>query len=355
MRKPFVGMAAIALAGCAGYAWLVAPPTAAACGGVFLRSMWQDVRRPSLAYEQALLIHDADRGREHFIRQVAFRASTESFGFVVPTPTRPEVSKVDGDPIERMRAMFPFRALDDDRKGEGLRTGSGGGVAPRGGGVEVLEQKKVGSFAAFVLSASDPSALAGWLTKHGLTSSRQTDAWLAHFVQLHFFYVAMRYDPPVADPKQAAETRAEIVRFSFDTPLPYYPYFEPAPFDASHTSESRMAEIWFVSQRPAVPVALSKQGDAARWVRPFVEGRSYTYGVRADLERALRNDRGLLPGGELGIQGFVDQKSSRQGFGDVLFLPKTPVTWDAATRQRIAPLLPVLDPSLADGAMGVQP
>ncbi|MFO0567584.1 MAG: hypothetical protein U0263_18140 [Polyangiaceae bacterium] len=82
MRKPFVGMAAIALAGCAGYAWLVAPPTAAACGGVFLRSMWQDVRRPSLAYEQTLLIHDADRGAS--TSSVRARAAPRASA-VVPT------------------------------------------------------------------------------------------------------------------------------------------------------------------------------------------------------------------------------------------------------------------------------
>ena len=49
-------------------------------------------RRPSLAYEQVLLVHDPATEQEHFIRSVTFRTEDHPFGFIVPTPSRPTVT-----------------------------------------------------------------------------------------------------------------------------------------------------------------------------------------------------------------------------------------------------------------------
>src|SRR5688572_3283833 len=88
-------------------AYGVAAPVAEACGGFFLRRVSPE-EQPSLAREKVLIIHDAARGREHFIREVAFRRADQRFGFVVPTPTLPEVVKVEKTPFSRLRRRFPF-------------------------------------------------------------------------------------------------------------------------------------------------------------------------------------------------------------------------------------------------------
>lgn len=348
MRRGFgFLLAATALAACAvDSAWL-SPPSALACGGVFTRRLWKDERRPSLAYEQTLIIHDADKGREHFIREVTFRASKQAFGFVVPTPNRPKVDAVLGKPFDKLRAMFPFRSLDEeDRKDEASKKQLKAAGGARGGQVTVLEQKKVGSFTSFVLAANDDKALKGWLTQHDLESTPEADVWLAHYVAMGFFFVAMRYDPPpgVAD---SETTQSEVVRFSFDTPLAYYPYLEPARKAGLGSGEDRMLEVWLVTQRAAVPVAAQTESGKTRWVRPFAEGRSYERQVRSDLGAALGLERSLLYEGPMIVQRFIDQKSVRTGFGDVLFVPASKPSFDDATRQRIALLLPVLDPTLA--------
>jgi hypothetical protein len=59
-----------------------------ACGGFFSRRATSNVRKPSLAYEQVLLVHDSKTELQHFVREVAFREAAEPFGFVVPTPSR---------------------------------------------------------------------------------------------------------------------------------------------------------------------------------------------------------------------------------------------------------------------------
>jgi hypothetical protein len=320
----------------AALAVLGVPEPAQACGGFFSARAPTDERRPALAYEQALVVFDAERGREHFLREVVFRSGGERFGFVVPTPTRPEVASVRVSPFERLRTLFPF---EEPVGGDAPR-----GAVAAGRGVTVLEVKRVGSFTSFVLAADDPTALAGWLTREKLTSTPQADAWLAHYVAMGFYYVAMRYDPPPGE--TAPRDRAETVRISFDTPLPYYPYREPDPPDPEPSSEPRMLELWLVSSRRFVPVAAQRRSDSTTWVRPFAEGQRFAPASRSSLESALGEERGLLPAGELVMQRFMDQKRSRRGYGDVVFVPDRPVPLDDAGRARLAPLLPLLDPSL---------
>src|SRR5262249_43589386 len=102
-----------------------------ACLEIFGQEVTESDRRPSLAYEQTLIVYDAERRREHFVREVVFSASREPFGFVVPTPSRPEVAKVKKSPFPKLRDEFPFR-----------RPHPGGRVAAAGT-VEVLLQDSV--------------------------------------------------------------------------------------------------------------------------------------------------------------------------------------------------------------------
>ncbi len=96
----------------------MAPRDAEACGGFFSRG---STRKPSLSYEQVLILHDPSSGTEHFIREVAFHGGAEPFGFVVPTPTEPVVAKVEKSPFEALRRAFPFARPEAVVRGEGLR------------------------------------------------------------------------------------------------------------------------------------------------------------------------------------------------------------------------------------------
>ncbi len=330
-------------------AWFAAPLTAWACGGMFMKQAWSDERRPSLSYEQTLIVHDAEQGREHFVREVVFRASREPFGFVVPTPARPEVARVKQSPFERLRMNYPFH---QNRISSGLGAlGEGAGSGAPGGstrGVQVLEVTKVGSFTAFVLAADDETALAAWLKKQQLVSSPANDAWLRHYVKLRFFFVAMRYDPPAdgSEPDEPAKTKAETLRFSFDSALPYYPYREPDP--ATPATDPRLVEVWLITKNAGVPLALFEKGGPPRWVRPLAEGYRYAQPARQDIVEALGDEAKWLPRGDVIVQRFMDQKVSRVGFGDVIWAPAEPGSLDDTTRKRLGPLLPVLDPSLAE-------
>src|SRR3569832_177044 len=64
-------------------------PPAGACATAYPRGAPVEV-----AEESALIVWDAAAHREHFIRRAAFRAEAKDFGFLVPTPDKPELVEV---------------------------------------------------------------------------------------------------------------------------------------------------------------------------------------------------------------------------------------------------------------------
>jgi len=348
MRKEAVAFVLLAAACLA----ISVPDRDASACGLFAGPRGEPERRPSLAYEQALIVYDEAKHREHFIREITFRGSEERFGFVVPTPSLPEVAKVATSPFKELRSKFPFDVTETFGGGLGLSGIGGLGHGGGGGVVTVLDVKKVGSFTAFVLAADDASALTKWLKDNDLATTPETEPWLAHYVRSKFYFVAMRYDPPAnrsvgVSTARVGPTRvqAEVVRISFDTPRPYYPYFEPdKPLRAG---EPRMLEIWLATQAgPSQPLALRTKEGVTQWLRPFAEGKRYGAEARADLANAMGADARLLPAGQLVLQRFMDQKERRSGWGDVVFVPEKRAPLDRATDAELDKLAAVLDPRL---------
>jgi hypothetical protein len=319
-------------------------------------------RRPSLSYEQVVIVYDAKTSTEHFIREVTFNEGATQIGFVVPTPSRPEVAKVDAQPFNELRSKLRFAPepnLGAFGHGSGAGTGQGYGSGRVGGGsVSVLETTKVGSFTAFVLAADDEQALATWLSDNDFSSSPEADEWLAHYVRLRFFYVAMRYDPPAPSAGREAPpagakpvTRGETIRISFATPAPYYPYLEPKP-PTGLPAGDRLLEMWLVSNEPMTPVALVDADGARTWVRPLQPGLTHG-GARDVAVKALGVTLGaLVPEGPVTVQTFQDQKQSRAGFGDIVFVPSERRALDGARKAALLPLVALLDSTLMPAPVG---
>ena len=185
------------------------PELARACGGFFSARLAKDERKPALAYEQTLVIHDRDRHREHFIREVVFRTSRKPFGFVVPTAVAPR----GGAGREESCSNDCERCFDSSQSGFVAwvwgRTRIRQRSRPGLGGVACARSEKdwklhgVRSFGGRRKRRSADS-----LKKSPGQHARGGDAWLAHYVKMKFFYVAMRYDPP-AGGDDAAVGRTE--------------------------------------------------------------------------------------------------------------------------------------------------
>ncbi len=353
--KVGLGLAVVAASALASRA-----PHAEACAGFFPRAQPASKPVPSVQVEQVLLIHDREKGLEHFVREITFREGGDAFGFVVPVPSRPTVDPAKS-PFARLHRAFPLAAgLQASAQEKPTRSaGPKVAVGDAGGHVVVHEEKQVGSFQTFVLSADDPAALSSWLAKNDFASTPAGDAWTAHYVKLGFTFVAMKHKPPVGA-KSEARVTSETVRISFPTPVPYYPYREPerAAQQAALAREPRVLAVWLVtSGEDRVPVALGSQGGKAAWVRPWFEGSGSGPQPMATVKGALGELGKLLPSPRQGsdtllVQVFEDQKTTRPGMGDVLLVPRGPLTLTDKELEAAKPLLPLLDPSLAPSAPG---
>jgi hypothetical protein len=339
----------LALVGCVGLG-IATPLDAEACGGFFRAR--RTVTVPSLEVEQVLLVHDPATEEEQFIREIVFRDAKEPFGFVVPVPSQPTVSKVDKSPFAALAARFPPEPPDPPSSGGG---GKGGGLRGLGGGsgsgagVAVLSQERIGSFTAFVLAATDAKALKKWLDDNELVTTPESEAWLKHYVDLGFYFTAFRYEVPTT--KATGTSKSETVRLTFKTPLPYYPYREP-DHATPPAKKPRVLAVWVVSPERSVPLAAVTEEGAIAWKRPWAEAMKHAPQSTSILGSIIgATNLGSLSAGQtpdrpLVVQTFEDQKTSRRGWGDVVLVPAAPHENDAARLERMTKLMASLDPAL---------
>lgn len=147
---------------------LALPCPARACG-----TAWPPGARVQIADEEAVIVWDAKAKREDFVRRASFRGTAAEFGFLVPTPAKPELAEVP-DQV--------FFGLEDITRPEVVSQHVTVGVDPmllcalpfrrerdgaRAGSVHVLATQRVAGFDAVVLEADSAGALAAWLKNHG--------------------------------------------------------------------------------------------------------------------------------------------------------------------------------------------
>jgi hypothetical protein len=181
--------------------------------------------------EDAIVAFDPTHGREDFIRRATFQTEEKDFGFLVPTPTKPELAAApDGvfDTLARIVAPKIVRITRVDGVEPTsfcafflARSASEEATAP----VQVLETKRVAGYDAAVLAADDAGALAAWLKDHGYATRDALARWLEPYVAKRWIVTAFKV---ASDANEEGGLATEAVRMSFTTDKPFFPYREPA-------------------------------------------------------------------------------------------------------------------------------
>ncbi len=228
---------------------LLRPTPVDACAPVFPQG-----KRVSIDAEEALIVWDPEAGVEHFIRRASFRTDADDFGFLVPTPSVPELSEVDNHVFDRLTAYqepevrythawdlttccaAPLSMMLA-REPQPLA------AAAMPEAVQVLAQARVAGLDATVLRASDPEELSAWLGEHGYEDRSELVAWLAPYVADGYAITAFRF--------QKSDTSSEnigsrAVRMTFETERPFYPYREP-----TDSPEEPYRALWLDIVAPA--------------------------------------------------------------------------------------------------------
>ncbi|MFO0903973.1 MAG: DUF2330 domain-containing protein [Pirellulales bacterium] len=213
------------------------------------------------ADQTVILVWDAEKKTQHFIRKASFRSQADDVGFLVPTPSIPELEESGNDAFP---LLAQITAPEYVRKS---RPAAGGGcigcaAAPTSralseAGVAVLAQKEVAGFHAQVLQADSADELVDWLNAHGYQFSPEVAAWAEPYVREGWKITALRVakktdETPDRRPPEGAAANslaASALRISFQTDRPLFPYREPDPTAAAKSLNThyRMLRIFFLS------------------------------------------------------------------------------------------------------------
>lgn len=206
------------------------------------------------ADQTVILLWDPATKTEHFIRQASFKADADDFGFLVPSPSKPQLDESGNDAFPHLQKLTEPEHKKMPRPSN-VSCGCGGvkmaadRAAPGGANqVTVLDQKRVAGFDAVVLEASDAEALVGWLKDHGYAFSPQVKAWAKPYIDDGWKITALKV---ARDKKQKADNTvaASSLRISFKTDRPLFPYREPDPETSAKTlgATHRLLRIYFIA------------------------------------------------------------------------------------------------------------
>src|SRR5262249_13967776 len=106
--------------------------------------------------EEAIIVYDAATRTEHFIRRADFRTETKEFGFLVPTPTQPELGEADAWAFSRLAAATaPRRVFSGKVNRIVLKERRETAGMPAHAAPHILDRKQVAGYDAVVLQAED--------------------------------------------------------------------------------------------------------------------------------------------------------------------------------------------------------
>ena len=185
------------------------------CAGVFHKG-----EEASIASENAVIIYDRESQTQTFIRSALFSGKGTDFGFIVPTPSEPELSEVDGSVFREATQILARRTPRGAPKGSppGGTGGFGGG-----NGVEIVKAQTVAGMKATILRAHETRSLQRWLSDNDYPATPEVMVWVEPYVEKQYFLTAFKIDRK----SESVRVQTANVKMVFRTKMPFYPYREP--------------------------------------------------------------------------------------------------------------------------------
>jgi len=193
-----------------------------------------------IAEESAIILWDTATKTQHFIRSAAFRTEAKDFGFLVPTPSIPELAEAD----EAAFQYLDFITEPPEPRPAAVAAAKSEPPKAAEPTVVVVATAKVAGMDAAVLAANDAGALDRWLKAHGYASSPPLMAWAKVYIDRNWYITAFKIS---AGSVQARRLEAGAVRMSFKTEQPFFPYREPQqPAKATLPPTARLLKVYFI-------------------------------------------------------------------------------------------------------------
>lgn len=258
-----------------------------------------------IAEESAIILWDAASKTQHFIRRASFETKAKDFGFLVPTPTVPELKEADDEAFD-----FLFRLTAPPAPRETVKSvASAPAPAAAAPKVEVIAKVKVAGYDAAVLKANDAGALDQWLKANGYASSPELAEWYKPYVAKNWIITAFKIAGGAAS---RSRLDASAVRMSFKADQPFFPYREPA---SAKASGPRLLNVFYVGEARVE----GRIGAGGNWPGKAVWSGSMAGNDKERLLKLLKLPDASAAGARL--TRFIDSSSPRPGSDDLLFSP----------------------------------
>lgn len=257
--------------------------------------------------EDAIIIWDPAKKQQQFIRRATFRSAVDDFGFLVPTPSVPQLDEADDALFGRLSAYIdPGEVRVNAYEVGWTLCGAFMLGADRASGdfdepVQVLAEARVAGFDVASLKATDPDALAKWLQDHGYDFRPALRSWLRDYIDQGWIINAFK----VGRSSDRELVGSKAVRMTFSAEQPYFPYREPEDSRAHYGRRLRVF-LFTPDRYGADPVGEAKP-------------------AHLDHATGLPGlDRSGFEGVGEGwwLQVFTDDSARRPPGGDLTFSPK---------------------------------
>jgi hypothetical protein len=318
------------LAGVALLAALIAlpsPPRAEGCAAAWSSGGGTVVTPVQIVTETALIVWDEKAKTQHFIRRASFNTKVPYFGFLVPTPTLPELAEAPDELFTRLEdwtkpevqqkvryrdvSLFPLGCLAP------MASRTTTGMNAPADAVQVFDSVHVAGFKATPFKATDAEELRQWLLKYGYDARPALTAWLDVYVKLGWFITAFQIEK---DQPRRDSLSPQAVRMSFKAERPFFPYREPADQAAEEGKRGRsLLRVFFLASgrtRGELDggAAWPANGGQPGWAGPLDDDR------RGAIEKRLDGSGVKLPA-TTWLTVFDDHAAARAGKPDVFYSP----------------------------------
>ncbi|MFO0804823.1 MAG: DUF2330 domain-containing protein [Gemmataceae bacterium] len=311
------------------------PSPVSACAAV-----GPDGSRIDITSEAALIVWDEANRMEHFIRRASFESSAYDFGFLVPTPSLPEIAESDDEVFTRLTDITKPKIEYRTRTASiGCVAGAkfASEAAGKSDGVMVLQAGRVGDHDVVSLKFEPKAgsvehgsqALADWLVRFGYGFGTTLKEWVEPYVKNGWVITAFRIagqkpEEPLTRAtgrsrgRDAHGLRAKPVRLSFKTDRPFYPYREPADMRlASPSPHGRILKVYFVADKRFSGTI----GDSAPFPGRIAWSDTLQDAERIDVIAKAKLPADAGPKAEWRLTEFEDRSSPRPGTDEVYFAP----------------------------------
>lgn len=273
-----------------------------------------------------IVIWDEANQTEHFIRNANFRSGAANFGFIAPTPGKPELHESSTQAFYTLASLAPATIGGGGMGGGGF--GGGGGLS-RSSQVQVIQEADVAGYRATTLWSRSAGAINDWMNEHGYVSTPEIEKWAERYTRKGWYLTAFKV---IDQSGNGASTGT--VRMTFKTDRPFNPFYVPKTnfrIDGNGT-----LRVYFVSvgDYEAKIGYTSEVWQTPQWTSKIPRPTADLLAQQVKIPAATIPDNAQ-------VATFVDNNFPRTARDDIFFTKKAPVVPkepDPAPTQTIPPV-----------------